>query len=152
MANDLPKTPMLDELEKGPWPSFVKEIKLAAKKNPMAGGLLENGFAVLKVKVRGRRDLAAGRGGEPEPHRGGGDASRRAVWEDDGRPGPAPGRSRTEDRAQGLAGRTPLRGDQSSRGPSISSGPTEAGLRAASPGAFLATATVPPASAALNAP
>ena len=40
MANDLPKTPMLDELEKGPWPSFVKEIKLAAKTSPMSADLL----------------------------------------------------------------------------------------------------------------
>jgi sulfite reductase alpha subunit len=30
------KTPMLDDLEKGPWPSFVTEIKKAAKKNKMA--------------------------------------------------------------------------------------------------------------------
>ncbi|HDZ62396.1 MAG TPA: dissimilatory-type sulfite reductase subunit alpha [Nitrospirae bacterium] len=30
------KTPMLDELEKGPWPSFVTEIKKAAKTSPMA--------------------------------------------------------------------------------------------------------------------
>ena len=28
------KTPLLDELEKGPWPSFVKEIKKEADKNP----------------------------------------------------------------------------------------------------------------------
>ena len=34
------KTPMLDELEKGPWPSFVKEIKRAAKKNAGAKDLL----------------------------------------------------------------------------------------------------------------
>ncbi len=39
MAN-LPKTPKLDELEKGKWPSFVKEIKMAAKKSPMAVDLL----------------------------------------------------------------------------------------------------------------
>ena len=31
MAEDT-KTPMLDELEKGPWPSFVKELKRAAEK------------------------------------------------------------------------------------------------------------------------
>jgi sulfite reductase alpha subunit len=37
---DLPKTPKLDELEKGGWPSFVKEIKMAARKNPMAADLL----------------------------------------------------------------------------------------------------------------
>jgi len=30
------KTPLLDELEKGPWPSFVKEIKKEAGHNPMA--------------------------------------------------------------------------------------------------------------------
>ena len=27
------ETPKLDELEKGPWPSYVKEIKRMAKKN-----------------------------------------------------------------------------------------------------------------------
>jgi sulfite reductase alpha subunit len=37
----LPQTPMLDELEKGEWPSFVKEIKKAASKSKMAGGLLK---------------------------------------------------------------------------------------------------------------
>jgi len=31
---------MLDELEKGPWPSFVKEIKQAAEKNEMSNDLL----------------------------------------------------------------------------------------------------------------
>jgi len=34
-------TPLLDELEKGPYPSFVKEIKLAAKGNKMAAALLQ---------------------------------------------------------------------------------------------------------------
>ena len=33
-------TPLLDELEKGPWPSFVTEIKKARDTSPMAGGLL----------------------------------------------------------------------------------------------------------------
>jgi len=37
---DLPKTPKLDELEKGGWPSFVREIKMAAKHSPMAADLL----------------------------------------------------------------------------------------------------------------
>jgi len=37
---DIPKTPMLDELEKGKWPSFVSEIKDAAKKSPMCADLL----------------------------------------------------------------------------------------------------------------
>ena len=35
------KTPLLDELEKGDWPSFVSEIKKAAKTNKMAQALLE---------------------------------------------------------------------------------------------------------------
>jgi sulfite reductase alpha subunit len=41
------KTPMLDELEKGPWPSFITEIKKAAKTSPMAEdelGQLEKSF------------------------------------------------------------------------------------------------------------
>lgn len=37
MSNETPK---VDELEKGPWPSYVKEIKRAAKKNPAAKDLL----------------------------------------------------------------------------------------------------------------
>jgi len=40
MADNIPKTPKLDELEKGEWPSFVKEIKIAAKKSPMSADLL----------------------------------------------------------------------------------------------------------------
>ncbi|MFC2119550.1 dissimilatory-type sulfite reductase subunit alpha [Bacteroidota bacterium] len=40
MAKGNGKTPKLDELEKGPWPSFVKEIKKEAEKNPMAKDLL----------------------------------------------------------------------------------------------------------------
>jgi sulfite reductase alpha subunit len=40
MADNIPKTPKLDELEKGKWPSFVKEIKMAAKNSPMAADLL----------------------------------------------------------------------------------------------------------------
>jgi sulfite reductase alpha subunit len=34
------ETPMLDQLEEGPWPSFVTEIKQAAEKNPAAQDLL----------------------------------------------------------------------------------------------------------------
>jgi sulfite reductase alpha subunit len=33
-------TPLLDELEKGPWPSYVKELKRAAKKSPAAKDLI----------------------------------------------------------------------------------------------------------------
>lgn len=35
------KTPLLDELEKGPWPSFVTEIKRLAQRNPAARDLLQ---------------------------------------------------------------------------------------------------------------
>ena len=38
---DVSKTPKLDKLEEGPWPSFVKEIKRAAKKKPAAKDLLK---------------------------------------------------------------------------------------------------------------
>lgn len=34
------ETPLLDQLESGEWPSFVKEIKMAAEKNPMSNALL----------------------------------------------------------------------------------------------------------------
>jgi len=34
------KTPLLDQLETGPWPSFVKEIKLSAQDNEAANDLL----------------------------------------------------------------------------------------------------------------
>ncbi len=34
------KTPLLDELEKGPWPSFVTEIRMAGETNKMAEQLL----------------------------------------------------------------------------------------------------------------
>ncbi|MDA8091986.1 MAG: dissimilatory-type sulfite reductase subunit alpha [Actinomycetota bacterium] len=40
-------TPLLDQLETGPWPSFVKELKLAAKKSEMANdelGQLEKSY------------------------------------------------------------------------------------------------------------
>jgi sulfite reductase alpha subunit len=41
MANDNnSKTKLLDELESGPWPSFVTEIKKAAKTNPVCEDLL----------------------------------------------------------------------------------------------------------------
>jgi sulfite reductase alpha subunit len=41
------KTPLLDELESGPWPSFVKEIKKEAEHNPMSNdvlGILERSY------------------------------------------------------------------------------------------------------------
>lgn len=39
MSGDL-KTPLLDELEKGPWPSFVKDLKTLADKKPMVRDML----------------------------------------------------------------------------------------------------------------
>ncbi len=43
-------TPLLDDLEKGPWPSFVKEMKRAALKSPAAKDLL--GLVELSYKDR----------------------------------------------------------------------------------------------------
>jgi sulfite reductase alpha subunit len=40
MTEKLRPTPMLDKLEEGPWPSFVREIKRAAEDNPKANDLL----------------------------------------------------------------------------------------------------------------
>lgn len=47
MAKKMKPTPQLDELEKGPWPSFVKEMKLAAKDSSMSAdavGILERSY------------------------------------------------------------------------------------------------------------
>ena len=35
------KTPMLDELETGPWPSFIKDLKNLAKRKPEVQAVLE---------------------------------------------------------------------------------------------------------------
>jgi len=40
MADPKTKTPLLDELEKGPWPSFVTEIKKTTDVSPMCDDLL----------------------------------------------------------------------------------------------------------------
>jgi sulfite reductase alpha subunit len=45
------ETPLLDELEKGRWPSFVKEIKRAAKKNKAAHDLLRIEELSYKDKI-----------------------------------------------------------------------------------------------------
>jgi sulfite reductase alpha subunit len=45
------ETPMMDELEKGPWPSFVKQIREAAEKNVMAKDLLGQLEQSYKDKV-----------------------------------------------------------------------------------------------------
>ena len=44
------ETPLLDQLEGGKWPSFMKDIKQAAEKNPMAKDLL--GQLELSYKVK----------------------------------------------------------------------------------------------------
>jgi sulfite reductase alpha subunit len=48
MANS--ETPLLDELEKGEWPSFVKDLKQAAAKKPMAKDLMRQ----LELSYRDR--------------------------------------------------------------------------------------------------
>jgi sulfite reductase alpha subunit len=40
ITDDKPKTKLLDELEKGPWPSFVTEIKQASQGSPVCDDLL----------------------------------------------------------------------------------------------------------------
>ena len=40
MADETRKTPLLDQLDQGPWPSFVREIKQAGEKSPICGDLL----------------------------------------------------------------------------------------------------------------
>lgn len=49
MANS--ETPLLDELEKGPWPSFVKDMKQAAEKKPAARDLLRQLERSYKDKI-----------------------------------------------------------------------------------------------------
>jgi dissimilatory sulfite reductase alpha subunit len=46
MSDTPTKTPLLDDLEKGPWPSFVKELKMSAEKPMVADliGQLERSF------------------------------------------------------------------------------------------------------------
>jgi len=50
LANDS-KTPMLDELEKGAWPSFVQDIKMAAKRKPETMDLLNQLELSYKEKI-----------------------------------------------------------------------------------------------------
>ena len=45
------ETPLLDELEKGEWPSFVKDLKQAAAKKPMARDLLRQLELSYKDKI-----------------------------------------------------------------------------------------------------
>jgi sulfite reductase alpha subunit len=41
------KTPLLDELEKGPWPSFVSDVKQIAERKPMCEDLLGSDWPLL---------------------------------------------------------------------------------------------------------
>ena len=52
-GNGKPKTALLDELEKGPWPSFVKEIKSACQTSDAPKDLL--GQLELSYEERRRR-------------------------------------------------------------------------------------------------
>ena len=45
------ETPLLDELEKGKWPSFVKDMKQAAEKKPMAKDLMRQLELSYKEKI-----------------------------------------------------------------------------------------------------
>ncbi len=51
MAKKKSKTPLLDQLEAGPWPSFVKEMKRAAEKSPAAEDLMGQLELSYKEKV-----------------------------------------------------------------------------------------------------
>ncbi|MBI4668526.1 MAG: dissimilatory-type sulfite reductase subunit alpha [Elusimicrobia bacterium] len=51
MSENKSETPLLDQLEEGAWPSFVKEIKMAAKKSPMAKDLLGQLERSYKEKI-----------------------------------------------------------------------------------------------------
>ena len=52
-GNGKPKTELLDELEKGPWPSFVKEIKSACAGSDGPKDLLGTTGAVLSRRRKG---------------------------------------------------------------------------------------------------
>jgi len=49
--NTLPDTPLLDQLESGPWPSFVTGLKRLAEENPMMGDLLGQLETSYRTKV-----------------------------------------------------------------------------------------------------
>lgn len=48
---DEKKTPLLDQLEEGQWPSFVTQLKQAAKKSKMAAGLVDQLEASYEEKI-----------------------------------------------------------------------------------------------------
>jgi sulfite reductase alpha subunit len=52
------KTPLLDELEKGPWPSFVKDMKRLVDRKPAVRdvlGILETSYREKRTADQGGR-------------------------------------------------------------------------------------------------
>ncbi len=49
------ETPLLDELEKGKWPSFVTEIKRGGEKNKKAADLLRK----LEKSYKDKKDIGS---------------------------------------------------------------------------------------------
>ena len=56
---DEKKTPLLDELEKGPWPSFVKEIKQAGQTSPVVRRICSGSSSCPTRRRRGTGSTAA---------------------------------------------------------------------------------------------
>ena len=54
------ETPMMDELEQGPWPSFVTEIKRAAEKKDSAKDLLKQQEQAFKEKLKALEEQVMG--------------------------------------------------------------------------------------------
>ena len=52
------ETPLLNELEKGPWPSYVKEIKRAAKKKAAKKVAKKKGAKKKATKKKGAKKRA----------------------------------------------------------------------------------------------
>jgi len=66
MAKKLPETPLLDQLESGPWPSFVSGLKRLAEKNDMMTDLLghlETSYRTKKGYWKGGTVSVYGYGG-----------------------------------------------------------------------------------------
>jgi len=51
MSEELPETPLLNELEKGPWPGFVQEYKKMARRNELAKRMLKQLELSYKEKI-----------------------------------------------------------------------------------------------------
>ncbi len=56
MAGKMPKTPLLDRLEDGPWPSFVTGLKrLAGSKDKPYAGMMKDLLGQLEHSYRTRK-------------------------------------------------------------------------------------------------